>query len=102
MRYWAIVMLTVCAVAVSTAEDSDSKGGSERSRSRGFRMMGRRGGGFMEQMKNKYPEEYAEIEKLRESECKVQYDKTQETVLSSQQRKHIWWTPSVSRKQRKP
>ncbi len=68
MRYWAIVMLTVCAVAVSTAEDSDSKGGSERSRSRGFRMMGRRGGGFMEQMKNKYPEEYAEIEKLRESD----------------------------------
>ena len=81
MRYWAIVMLTVCAVAVSTAEDSDSKGGSERSRSRGFRMMGRRGGGFMEQMKNKYPEEYAEIEKLRESECKVQYDKTQENGL---------------------
>ena len=56
----------------SNAENNRSEGRTEgRSRFGGRGGMrsqgGRRGGNFMEQIKNKYPTEYAEIEKMRES-----------------------------------
>ena len=46
-------------------------------------MGGRRGGNFMEQMKNKYPKEYAEIEKLRDSDPEKARDKMRELMRKS-------------------
>lgn len=67
MKYFLSLILAVCCLAV-TADSSDrSSSDRDRSRGRGGRM-GRRGGNFMEQFKSKYPKEYAEFEKLRESD----------------------------------
>lgn len=68
MKYFLSLILAVCCLAAAAAGSSDkSSSDRERGRSRGGRM-GRRGGNFMEQFKSKYPKEYAEIEKLRDSD----------------------------------
>lgn len=68
MKYFLSLILAVCCLAVTAADNSDrSSSDRDRSRGRGGRMS-RRGGNFMEQFKSKYPKEYAEIEKLRESD----------------------------------
>ena len=69
--------LTVAAEKSVSGEKSGGNSGRERFRGRGGRGSGmmRRGGGFMEQIKNKYPKEFAEIEKLRESDPEKARDK---------------------------
>lgn len=81
MRSFFIVLFMVGSLSLTVAaENSDSSAssgtksgsnsGRERFRGRGGRGSGmmRRGGGFMEQIKKKYPKEFAEIEKLSESD----------------------------------
>ena len=69
MKYFlSLILAAVClAAAADEKNNASSTEQSERGRGRGGRSM-RRGGGFMEQIKSKYPKEYAELEKLRESD----------------------------------
>ena len=84
MKYFLLVMLAVCTLTAAAAEGSGERESSERSRGRGRGMMGgRRGGNFMEQMKNKYPKEYAEIEKLRESDPEKARNKMRDLMRKS-------------------
>ncbi len=79
MKYFLSLILAVCCLAV-TADSSDrSSSDRDRSRGRGGRM-GRRGGNFMEQFKSKYPKEYAEIEKLRDSDPEKAREKMRELM----------------------
>ena len=85
MRYFLLAMLTMCTLVATAAEDSGSKSSSDRGRGRSGRMpgMGRRGGNFMEQIKSKYPKEYAEIEKLRESDPEQARSKMRDLMRKS-------------------
>ena len=71
MKYFFSLILLTAALLLSANDDSGkSAERSERWRGKGGRSM-RRGGGFMEQIKKKYPKEFAEIEKLQESDDSV-------------------------------
>ena len=65
-----LLLAVTLTAAENTPNGTDSNGGSRRSgggRSE-RRMNGGRRGQFMEQLKSKYPKEFAEMEKLRESD----------------------------------
>lgn len=81
MKYFLSLMLAVCCLSLWSDEKSNSSSSDnpERGRSRGWRS-GRRGGGFMEQIKKKYPGEYAEIEKLRENDPEKARSKMRELM----------------------
>ena len=70
MKYFLGCLLAALLSAAVAADDAPQTGNSDSGSGRGSRrggfMGGRRGGNFMEQLKKQYPNEVAEIEKLRQ------------------------------------
>lgn len=73
----AAVCLSLCADGKSGVSSADRS--EQRGRGREGRAM-RRGGSFMEQIKKKYPKEFEEIEKLRESDPEKSHSKMRELM----------------------
>ncbi|MBO5923292.1 MAG: hypothetical protein J6Q81_02135 [Lentisphaeria bacterium] len=83
MKYFFSLILLTAALLLSANDDSGkSAERSERWRGKGGRSM-RRGGGFMEQIKKKYPKEFAEIEKLQESDPEKARSKMRDLMRKS-------------------
>lgn len=78
MRYFFAFLLTAVLSAAVIADEAP-RSNSGRSGRRGG-MSGRRGGNFMEQIKKQYPKEFAEIEKLRESDPEKAQSKMREIM----------------------